>query len=51
MVGHFLINMHMGAYVFVTNVVQHKSIPKINPTWDWKVLGPYSPMKDLGTSI
>jgi hypothetical protein len=51
MVGYSLINMHMGAYVFVANVVQHKSIPKINPTWDWKVFNPYSFMKDLGITI
>jgi hypothetical protein len=51
MVGHSLINMYMGAHVLVTNVIQHKSIPKINPNWDWNVLGPYSLVKDLGTTI
>jgi hypothetical protein len=51
MVGHFPTNMHMGAYVIVTNVAQHESIPRINLTWDWKVLNLYPPMKDLGMAI
>jgi len=51
MVGHFPTNMHMGAYVFVANVAQHESIPKINPTWDRKILGSYSLVKDLGMAI
>jgi hypothetical protein len=34
MVGHFPTNMHMGAYVFVANVAQQDSVPKINLTWD-----------------
>jgi hypothetical protein len=49
MVGHSPTNMHMGAYVTITNVAQHESIPKIN--WDWKVLDSYLPIKDLGTTI
>jgi hypothetical protein len=51
MVGHSPTNMHMGAYVITTNVAQHKSTPRINLTWDQKVLGPYLPMKDLGMAI
>jgi len=51
MVGHSPTNMHMGAYVTITNVAQHESTPKINLTWDWKILGTYLPMKDLGTGI
>ncbi len=51
MVGYFPTNMHMGAYVYVTNVAQHKQIPRINMTWDRKILGPYLHVKDLGTSI
>jgi hypothetical protein len=43
--------MHMGAYVTVTNVAQHESIPKINLTWDQKVLDPYPLVKDLGITI
>jgi hypothetical protein len=51
MVGHFPTNMHMGAFMFVANIVQFKSIPKINLTWDLKVLGLYLYMKDLGMAI
>jgi hypothetical protein len=51
MVGHSPINMHMGAYVTIANAAQHKSIPKINMTWDQKVLDPYPPVKDLCTTI
>jgi hypothetical protein len=51
MLGDFPTNMHMGAYVSIANVAQHKSIPKINPTYDHKVLALYLPMKDLGTTI
>jgi hypothetical protein len=51
MVGHSPTNMHMGAYVIVANVAQHESIPRINLTWDWKVLNLYPPMKDLGMAI
>jgi hypothetical protein len=47
-VGHFPTNMHMGGYVTVANVAQHKSILKLNFTWDQKGLVPYLPMKDLG---
>ncbi len=43
--------MHMGAYVIVVNVAQHKLIPKINLTWDQKIFGPYLHVKDLGTTI
>jgi hypothetical protein len=41
----------MGAYVIIANVAQHESIPRIDLTWDWKILGSYLPMKDLGTAI
>jgi hypothetical protein len=51
MVGHSPTNMHMGPYVTIANVAQHESIPKINLTWDQKILGPYSPVKDLGRVI
>jgi len=51
MVGHFLTNMHMGAFVYVVNLLQHELIPLINPTWDLKILGPYPHVKDFGTSI
>jgi hypothetical protein len=51
MLGHFPTNMHMGAYVFIANVAQHETIPKINPTWDHKILASYVLMKNLGTSI
>jgi hypothetical protein len=51
MVGHFSTNMHVGTYVTVANLAQHELIPRINLTWDQKFLGPYSPMKDLGTTI
>jgi hypothetical protein len=51
MVGHSPTNMHMGAYVYVANVAQHNSIPRINPTWDQKVLSMYPLMKDLNTTI
>ncbi len=51
MVGHFLINRHMGAFVFVVNIAKHKSIPKINLIWDLKVLAPYLHVKDLGMAI
>jgi hypothetical protein len=30
MVGHFPTNIHMGAFVFIANIAQHKSIPKPN---------------------
>jgi hypothetical protein len=49
--GHFPTNMHMGAYVFATNVAQHKSIPRIIPSWDQKAFGPYLHVKDLGMAI
>jgi hypothetical protein len=32
MVGHSPTNMHIDVYVYATNVAQHESIPKINPT-------------------
>jgi hypothetical protein len=32
MVGHFPTNMQMGAFVFVANIAQLESIPKINLT-------------------
>jgi hypothetical protein len=51
MVGHPPTNMHMGAYVIATNVAQHESKPKINLTWDQKVLDPYLLVKDLGMTI
>jgi hypothetical protein len=51
MVKHSPTNMYMGAYVTTTNVAQHKLTPRINLTWDQKVLDPYPPMKDLGTTI
>jgi hypothetical protein len=51
MVGHFPTNMQMGAYVFVANLAQHELVPRINPTWDQKVLGPYLHVKDLGIAI
>jgi hypothetical protein len=51
MVGHSPTNMHVGAYVIITNVAQYESIPKINLTWDLKVLDPYPLVKDLGTTI
>jgi hypothetical protein len=51
MVGHSLTNMHMGAYVFIGNVAQHNSIPKINLTWDQKVLSLYPLVKDLNMTI
>jgi hypothetical protein len=51
MVGHFQTNMHTSAFMFVANVVQPKSIAKISLTWDLKVLGLYSLMKDLGMAI
>jgi hypothetical protein len=51
MVGHSPTNMHMAAYVTIANVAEHESIPRINLTWDQKVLDPYSLMKNLGTTI
>jgi hypothetical protein len=51
MLGDFPTNMHMGAYVSIANVAQHELIPKINPTWDHKVLALYLPVKDLRTTI
>jgi hypothetical protein len=51
MVGHLPTNMHMGAFVFVANIAQHESIPRINPTWDLKVLGMYPLMKNLSMAI
>jgi hypothetical protein len=51
MVGHFPTNMHMGAFMFVANIAQPKSIPKINLTWDLKVLGLHQLMKNLGMAI
>jgi hypothetical protein len=51
MVAHSPTNMHIDAYVIVANVAQHESIPRINLIWDRKVLDPYPPMKDLGTTI
>jgi hypothetical protein len=51
MVGHFPTNMHIGAYVIDANVALHKSIPRINLTWDRKVLGQYPLLKDLGMAI
>jgi hypothetical protein len=51
MMGHFPINMYMGAYVTIANVAQHELIPKINLIWDWKVFDSYPPVKDLGTTI
>jgi hypothetical protein len=51
MVGHFPIIMHIGAYVFITNITQHESIPKTNFIWDLKVFGPYPPLKDLSMAI
>ncbi len=41
----------MGAYMIVANVAQHESIPIINLTWDQKILDPYLPLKNLGTTI
>jgi hypothetical protein len=49
MVGHSPTNMHMGAYVIVANVAQHESIPRIDLTWDWKVL--VLLVKDLDMAI
>jgi hypothetical protein len=51
MVGHSPTNMHMGACVYVANVAQHKSIPRINSTSNQKILGLYSLVKDLGIII
>jgi hypothetical protein len=51
MVGHSQTNMHMGAYVYVANVAQHESIPRINSTLNQKLFGLYSLVKDLGTTI
>jgi len=41
MVGHSPTNIHIGAFVYVTNIAQHKSTLRINPTWDLKVFGPH----------
>jgi hypothetical protein len=41
----------MGAFVSVANLLQHKSIPLINLTWDLKVLGQYPPVKNFGMTI
>jgi hypothetical protein len=43
--------MHMGVYVYAANVAQHESIPRINPTWDQKILGLYLHVKNLGMAI
>jgi hypothetical protein len=51
MARHFPTNMHMGAFVSVANVVEFESIPKINLTWDFKILDMYPPMKDLNITI
>jgi hypothetical protein len=51
MVGHSLRNMHVGAYMIAANVGQHELIPKINFTWDRKILDPYLPVKDLDMAI
>jgi hypothetical protein len=51
MVGHSPMNMHMGAYVTITNVAQQKSTFRKNLTWDQKILGQYPPMKNLGMTI
>jgi hypothetical protein len=51
MVEHFPTNMHMGAFVFIANIAKHESIPKINSTWDLKVLGSYPLVKNLGITI
>jgi hypothetical protein len=51
MVEHFPTNMHMGAFVSIANLAKRESIPKINPTWDLKVLGSYLLVKNLSTTI
>jgi len=41
MVGHSPTSIHIGAFVYVINIAQHKSTLRINLTWDLKVLGPH----------